>query len=1052
MMPDFVPSDPRQIETHRLLRLIGGEPAAFFLDACRLMAGDPTLIATTHLVGHLMRELDSALSGVLRPMVPPDRWPEQGSEDAHRRKIDAICDALRVDADDAFRKAWREYATGLHRRAHRRGLAAPRPVDSDFRELWELGQAVILRLAQRIESNFTQTLSLIDRLASGTPDLSTLRHHVPHSTVALDRFFERAGLAWLEPLRSAGYFSDPPPLVYNEDGSVGYARWPQGRYLARVAAEAPGIVIGLGVGLETDNPEAQEAFVEAACAVLAQKAAPLVPTVERWLETPAQWALPMKVRDLIGQLVAGGDVENGIRLLRALLATERPGQRDGLAGQLLSELAPEIFPAAGLSGLEALVEILAEHVAAESHGEQDHSYIWRPSLETDRYRDLRDQLVTAVRDATDVVVGEDEANLGPAVALLEAHRWSIFGRLALDLLARHGDADLIAERLTNRDVFDDLAYEREYTALASQHFGRLAPGRQAEILGWIDAAERLDDDEAARRAWQRRMLERLGRPLPGEWEARYRELAGAAEPEPRPLRESGWVGPSSPIGQTELAEMSIAEIVAMLTEWRPEADWRAPSPEGLSRTLREVVAADPERFAIEAMAFADVDPTYVRAFFGGLREAHQNGSLFPWPEVLALAYTIVDRPREIEGRDAGALGDLDPGWVWTWLESLHVLARGLARGEGRIPSEHRELVWRLIERHADDPNPTLESEEDGEFDPATRSLHSIRGMAMRAAVTYGAWVRADDGEEAERLPPELEALLERHIDPEAEPTATIRSVFGQWFPSIAALDERWAAARAGQVFPREGDDRLWRASWHAYVRSNHAYAGVYPLLRVQYRRAIEELEAPEGESGLQGDVGEALVSHLMELYSQGVIAFGDEGGLLDRFYQVATVERRAQAIDAIGHGIADANELSGEVTSRLRSLLELRIDAVRDGSDGEELRGFAWWFASGKFDAEWSLARLQEVLEVGGRLHPDHVVAKRLAALREEHLHETVRALEALIEAETRPWFPLAARDEIAAILADGLAAGGDSEGRSRDIVNRLVARGHRDFEGLLPE
>lgn len=1051
-MPDFVPSDPRQIETHRLLQLIGGEPAAYFLDACRLMAGDPNLAATTHLVGHLMRELDSALSGVLRPMVPPDLWPERGSEDAHRRKIDAICDALRIDADDGFRKAWREYATGLHRRAHRRGLAAPRPVDSEFRELWELGQTVILRLAQRIESNFTQTLSLIDELASGPPDLSTLRHQVPHSTVALDRFFERSGLAWLEPLRGAGYFGDPPPLVYNEDGSVGYARWPQGRFLVRVAAEAPGTVIGLGVDLETDNPEAQESFVEAACAVPVHDAAHLVPTVERWLGTPAQWALPMKVRDLVGRLVAGGDVENGIRLLRALLRSDRSQPSDGLTGELLSELTSEIFPAAGLLGLQALVDVLVERVASESHGEHDHSYIWRPSLESDRYRDLRDQLVTTVREAADAIVAEDAANLSSAVALLEGERWSILGRLALDLLARHPDGELVAERLANHTLFDEVAYDREYTALARQHFGTLSPDDQAEILGWIDAAERLADDKEARRAWQRRMLERLGRPLPGEWEARYLELADAAQPDPTPLREVSWVGPRSPLGQAELGEMNVEEIVTTLNEWQPEDDWQAPSPEGLSRTLREVVAADPERFATEAIAFADVDPTYVRAIFGGLREAHQNGRPFPWPAVLALADAILDRPRELEERDPGALGDLDPGWAWTWLESLHVLARGLTRSEGRIPSEHQELVWRLVERHADDPNPTLASEEDGEFDPATRSLNSIRGMAMHAAFQYGSWVRADDGDKGDQLPTELAALLERRIDPELEPTATIRAVLGQWFPSLVALEEPWAAGHAEGIFPSQGEDRLWGAAWHAYVRLNRAYAGVYPLLRAQYMRAVDELEEPDNEAGLLGDVGEALAGHLMELYSQGVIAFGDQDGLLDRFYQAADVERRAQAIDAIGHGIADEGvELSDEITSRLRSLMERRIDAVREGGDGEELRGYAWWFASGKFDPEWSLAKLREALEVGGRLQPDHVVAERLAALRDEHLLETVRALEALIETGTRPWFPVAARDEIAAILGDGLAGGGESERRSRDIINRLVARGHRNFEGLLP-
>jgi hypothetical protein len=41
-MPDcWLPTDPRQREIHRLLQqLVGGEPSAFFLDACRLMDGD----------------------------------------------------------------------------------------------------------------------------------------------------------------------------------------------------------------------------------------------------------------------------------------------------------------------------------------------------------------------------------------------------------------------------------------------------------------------------------------------------------------------------------------------------------------------------------------------------------------------------------------------------------------------------------------------------------------------------------------------------------------------------------------------------------------------------------------------------------------------------------------------------------------------------------------------------------------------------------------------------------------------------------------------------
>jgi hypothetical protein len=137
----------------------------------------------------------------------------------------------------------------------------------------------------------------------------------------------------------------------------------------------------------------------------------------------------------------------------------------------------------------------------------------------------------------------------------------------------------------------------------------------------------------------------------------------------------------------------------------------------------------------------------------------------------------------------------------------------------------------------------------------------------------------------------------------------------------------------------------------------------------------------------------------------------------------------------------------------LRALWERRLQAVRDAHDpdaGEELRGYAWWFASGRFDPGWSLAQLEAMLRAGGRVEADHLVAERLAALRGAHPLEVVRALELLVETGTREWFVFGAREEITAILTDALTTGGAAESYARDLTNRLVARGHRDFERLL--
>jgi hypothetical protein len=230
-------------------------------------------------------------------------------------------------------------------------------------------------------------------------------------------------------------------------------------------------------------------------------------------------------------------------------------QRDPfLAADIVRELTELIFPAAGTAGLALLADLLEAAVAEQSDGAQDYSYIWRPFLNGERRRDLRDALVSAVRDASASVVGAEPEHLGEIVELLEGHESSIFKRLALDLLARHPDSELIAARLTSRDLLGDLNVEREYDAVARTHFAALDDEAKDEILESIDAGpERGADDADYVGRWRLHTLRRFPEPLPDAWHQRVDELVGEyGEPEPEVLPEIGCVGPNSPLGRDEL--------------------------------------------------------------------------------------------------------------------------------------------------------------------------------------------------------------------------------------------------------------------------------------------------------------------------------------------------------------------------------------------------------------------------------------------------------------------------------------------------------------------
>ena len=96
---------------------------------------------------------------------------------------------------------------------------------------------------------------------------------------------------------------------------------------------------------------------------------------------------------------------------------------------------------------------------------------------------------------------------------------------------------------------------------------------------------------------------------------------------------------------------------------------------------------------------------------------------------------------------------------------------------------------------------------------------------------------------------------------------------------------------------------------------------------------------------------------------------------------MASTERRAQAMTAIGTGLESGKPVPAETLARMEALAEHRLEAVRAGAPSEELSGFAWWFASGEFEVEWSLGYLRGILDAGGTVEPDHVVAERLSKL-----------------------------------------------------------------------
>jgi hypothetical protein len=982
----------------------------------------------------------------------------------HEKEIERICTVLGFAASDEIHQLWWDFASPLHRYTHRSSLGAVRAVDDDFLEWWALAQAVIHRITSQFEIVYGELLPSIRVLAQKEAptgkDLTQLRETVPHSYIAMKTFYGTATPEWFKLLREKKYFVSPPPLEPDEEGRVSYLPWAPSEYLVRLAAtkQFHADVIDVALGLDgTDNPAAQEAVIDIALVVPASEGAELAEQVAAYLATPFQWRLPYKARDLIIHFANEGQTAASLAILRALLVSRVPGSGEWRQSALLKTIVAALFPRVGLAGLELLADLLDEELDRDSSKRRhDLSYIWRPHLAGSIRQTPLDSLISALNEAAGIVAAADPSQIEAIVALLEGRDTSIFTRIALDLLRRVPNDELIAERLSDHERFENFNLEREWTQLAQGHFAFLAEEVQKRILGWIEAGptedgEEGEDAEERRERWQRAQLMRLGEELPDDWRERRDQLIERYGAPSTPIRDRIVRPVPAVFSKDELAAKSVEELLEYLDSWVPGEWFDGTSANDLGNVLAEVVADDPCRFAVSAASFSETEPTYVRHLLAGLGKAANDGKGFEWQQVLQLASSALEQPRLIEERPEDDRRGLDRGWITTRLEIARLLSTGLR--QALIPAELADHVWTILLSLSDDPEPDSVYEEKWDEEgtgPSSLALNTVRGAAVHALFCF-MWSRKQltpTGEEP-RLEERIRQVLDRRLDPVIEPTRAIRSVYGQRFPFIVAADRVWASERVKSIFGRASDGAgLGRAAWDSYLfHTNNVYDTTFELLRKHYVAAVERIVAGEADDD---QVREQLLGHLVCLYVAGKTELDDD--LFGRFISAAPAKECARVIETIGFDL-ERSTFGEEKLGRLRALWESRFEALSAGGKDalRELRGFGWWLGSGRFEADWSLGQLTRLFEAGGTVDPDHVVIERLKELRDEHLPEVVRALAAMIEATDEPWFVLGSREEIRDILLVGLKSSDSGVNQAaRQATNRLVARGHPEFVELL--
>lgn len=1130
-------ANPRQERIFDLLhRLVGPGPASFFRDACRMMGDPPEALDTrSHLVGHCVREIESAIRAVVEPLSKsrkPEGKPSKpkcGDSGDHRRRIVAILEELGVPDDDPVAIAWlrltgAETKDGLHSRAHRAGLEKPRDVDAEFLQFWNRMQDILFVVLRKFETRFADVLAEVDaRAANAHPtrdDIKFLRNNVPHGVLYRGTFFTNLQHpGWLDPLREAGFFSTlPEPVVDTDRSTISYDRWPQAAYLRRMAVHdnehVRTMVIEILLHLPpTENINVWENVVDIALVVPVDLAAQLLPMMLPWAGSTVWSAVPLKLGELGARFARSDRTPEALRTVEAVLGTAdhdtdasppEPSapHRNRLdpmmnweVGEFRRKHLPDIVTAGGLETLQTLVRLLQEALAASGwtnpgQGRNDSSESWRPSIEPrDDYRrddEIIDHLVSSILHAATQLVRVDGGVLAAVLTVLQSGKSFVFDRIALVVVAQAPavPASVLRPWLVDEDRFSEPAVRAEYDLLLAARYHELLPAEQERLLSWMTnpAGEAKwqesfqsfrgrppTPDEIA--TWRRRTIMGRLRPiqehLQGSWREQYDAYLAASgvPPSASELREPKvWRGPGSPWSIAELRDMSLEEIIDYLKSWEPSGNIMDASPDGLGRLLSELVDAHPERFANSATRFQGLEPTYVRALLQGLDQAVRASRPFSWVSVLELCRWVVEQPVTFHsGRFSRCdEDDYDPDWGSSRRTIASLLETSLRNTPNPLPLTNRGEVWTILRSLSDDPDPTTEHEArygGGNSDPASLAINCTRSLALSGIIGFAQWA-AEGSSPAEGAPatldaiPEVREVLERHLDPEVDPSLAVRSVYGQRYVTLWLLDGTWTRSITPRIFPNDPSSRrLWDAAWEAFLGFNDPHPKSFELLQEQYGHAITLLNSVAPEVKHFTDPDDQIGDHLVTLYLWGL--FGDRpSGIFLLYLNDARGEFRRKALAGAGHDLAHATSLDPLIIVRAKQLWEDRVTLAeqRNGADAElgvELGALEAWFPA-RFDAEWSYQILLRALRAGARPEHGRSIIQQLASDGIRRSKESMAILPfLLLEGDNPGWHASLWNDEIHAILRTALAEAGETGQAALVLINQLLARGLLQFRDL---
>lgn len=1122
---------PQRLLSGRLYRLIGPAAAEFYEDMCKWLVEKPNYITAAHLVGHMLREIESAVRDILISLVSEKDLKKQRKEggktkDTHVREILLILETLGFKEADDHAQIWLKAGSGdlsLHKKAHRNNLDTARPFNEDFLSFCLEMDKLLYEVLDRFEPKYIEISKVIDELAqSSVPakkDAESFRKSIPNNYVSWNRFFSQiSNSAWLPLLKEQKIFQLLPNEERDlESGTQRRVSWAAADYLKKMAGGSPDLVTEILKEVsETDSPDVKRQLLEIIAELNVENIIDLFESVKRWAISEGsflQLILTDPIEKIIGKLSTGQKEKETFELASLMIAlSPDPASLSGIKkspyrrfkpqslmgewhyNDFLEKAVKHMFVIGQERTFQILIDLLErfralEHLQedARKHRYNEHSYHSRIAIEEHGENrgkeEIEDALIDSIRDTGLLILKDNPRLLTKLVKSLLKKKWKIFYRIALHFISKmpRSDKNLTAKFLLNPFLFDNIQVQHEFADLLRSGFKYLSSKDKKVIFGFIEEAkpmERLvkkrdikDRDilEKYKGMWRRDKLSYIAESLPKKWQDYYEKVTTEHGQPDHPdfpfYSEAGWVEPQSDFSAQQLVEMNKETLIETLKNWQPDPSednrFSEKSKSAFGREIVEAIKLAPKKFQGLGKDFEQLDPTYVRSYIEGFSKLIETSDAIDWPEMVSLCQWVASLPRYVEERKGG-IGSQDPDWGWTKRAAVSFLKDGVR--SNLVPFELREKLWVVIELLVEDPDPTSEDEKErGPIDAYSTAINSTRGEAMSSVMEYALWVyrqlRIEKPKKAQcfgKVVPEVQGVLERHLNPTIDPSLAIRAVYGRYLPWLQFMDENWVRKNIEKIFPTgEFMQGRYRAAWDTLMLYVPVFDKPFEVLKDKYSEAISYICQKTSVVDEFKHRDEKTTSGLMYYYGRGKIDLP----YLENFWVKAEDDLRGHALESIGRNLKSAKKtkIPEEVIQRYKVLWEARISEAKKAKDKSlyqnEISAFGWWFASGVFDEKWSFSQYVEALDISKKDPSDYMSLERLEELAAKFPNDTLMVLEKLLIGREDPnWIIIGNKDQLEKIFKIILSSKNHKAIKgTRALLGRVMSRGYTELNGLLP-